>query len=120
MRIGHKIKTHVGTVILGSGHSLIIGHGPAITQLERLKYSEADAKKRIEQFGLFNISSPNNSQYYPDVKPEDLTPKPEDYIRPIFRGLSETIVRKSYDPIDFSQKGVLQASIDKIVGQTVY
>lgn len=120
MIIVKGIKTYTGSVILGSGHSLIIGHGPQLTKLEKLTLTEADARRRIEQFGLFNVSSPSNNNYYPDVTENDLTPKAEDYIRPIFRGLSEVIVRKQSDPIDFSDTGVLKASIDKIVGQTVY
>lgn len=107
-----------GTIRLGMGHSLIIGHGPRLTLLEAMK---ADDKRRLESFGLFNIVTPDTSTYYQDVKPEDLTPKPEDYIKPIFRGLSEVIVRKNFDPIDFAHEaGVLKDSMPLLMGQSVF
>lgn len=112
------LKLHKGSVRLGSGHSLIIGHGP---MLSTMKFSAEEAKKTIQSFGLFNLATPDSHSYYKDVTAEDLAPKPEDYIKPIFRGLSEVIVRKNYDPIDFAhEKGVLKDSAPKLLGQTIF
>ena len=111
-------ELHKGSVRLGAGHSLIIGHAP---QLSELSFDEAKAKQNLESFGLFNMATPDSVSYYQNVSAEDLKPKAEDYIRPLFRGLSETIVRKQYDPIDFGhEKGVLKASMGLMVGQTVF
>lgn len=107
-----------GRVRLASGHSLIIGHGPLLSKVE---FTESAFKERIESFGLFNLATPDTSSYYPDVTAEDLAPKPEDYVLPIFRALSEVIVRKHTDPIDFGhEKGVLKASMNKLLGQSIY
>lgn len=112
------LKLHKGSVRLGSGHSLIIGHGP---MLSTMKFSAEEAKKTIASFGLFNLATPDSHSYYKNVTAEDLMPKPEDYIKPIFRGLSEVIVRKNYDPIDFGhEKGVLKDSAPKLLGQTIF
>lgn len=112
------MKYYKGQIRLGIGHSLIIGHGPKLSQLEAIK---ADDKRRLDSFGLFNIVTPDTSTYYQDVKPEDLAPKPEDYIKPIFRGLSEVIVRKQFDPIDFAkEKGVLKDSMGLLLAQSIF
>jgi hypothetical protein len=112
-------EMHKGTVRLGSGHSLIIGHAPQLSLLT--PPTEAEIKSRVESFGLFNMATPDSVSYYKDVSAEDLVPKPDDYVRPLFRALSETIVRKTYDPIDFGhEKGVLKDSMNKLLGQTIY
>lgn len=112
-------KEYEGTIRLGSGHSLIVGHGPMIN----LWSLENEAKQRrddVAKFGLFEVAAPNFNTYYPDVTAEDLAPKAEDFVRPLFRALSEVVVRKNYDPIDFSKDGVLKASMNMLLAQTVY
>lgn len=111
------IKTHKGSVRLGAGHSLIIGHGP---MFKEMKLEHEKVKASMARLGLFNLATPDSSTFYADVSAEDVMPKTDDYILPVFRGLSETTVRKSYDPIDFSDSGVLKASLPLIVGQTVF
>lgn len=73
----------------------------------------------IGRFGLFETSSPNYQNFYPDIKPEDLKPQEGDYIYPTYRALSEVIVRPQR-PIDFSQNGVLKKAMNLLVGQAVY
>ncbi len=108
-----------GTVRLGVGHGLIVGHGPRLTELKLL---EADAlSRRLESFGFFDVGTPDTATYYKDVTAEDLMPKESDYVRPIFRALSEVVVRKTYDPIDFGhEKGVLQSSAPLLVAQSIF
>lgn len=113
-----------GTIVLKSDHSMFVGNKPNIVTSEM--YSSIipelfkDTKKEsLERFGLFDSSTPNYTTYYPDVKAEDLIPKEEDFIYPIFRALSATIVWKGYKPIDFSKPGVLKASAGLLIGQTV-
>lgn len=57
--------------------------------------------------------------YYPNLDKSELTPKDEEFIEPMFRLLSETIVSKNWNPTDFSQNGVLKASMKMLLGQTV-
>ena len=107
-----------GSVRLGAGHSLIVGHGPKLSKME---FKSEKLDKGIASLGLFNLATPDSISFYKDVTAEDLSPKDEDFIKPVFRGLSEVIVRKNYDPIDFAHEtGVLQASMGMIVAQSVY
>lgn len=105
---------------LDSSCSLILAHRPDLLTMEQVAKKEEMEKRSIGQFGLFDTATPNFSNYYPDVKVEDLAPKDGEFIRPIFRALSETIVHRKYNPIDFSKNGVLKASMQKLLGQTVY
>lgn len=57
--------------------------------------------------------------YYPNLDKSELTPKDEEFIEPMFRLLSETIVSKNWNPTDFGQNGVLKASMKLLLGQTV-
>lgn len=105
---------------LGIGHGLILGCLPEVVQLQELnKILMAESHARTESFGLFETSSPNYTTYYPDVTPEDLMPKPEDFINPVFRALSMVTVHKRNNPIDFAQNDVLRPSGKLLLGQTV-
>lgn len=109
----------IGTIQLGVGHSLMLGHVPP--QVDPRKLSELiseGSSAEVESFGLWESSSPNYSTYYPEVTAEDLEPKEDEFITPVFRLLSEVIVYKGI-PIDFSKKGVLKKSMKKLLGQTV-
>jgi hypothetical protein len=100
------------------GHSLATNKLPAkasVKGFSRIKEREVD----LESLGLFDTSSPNFNTYYPDLKPEDLVPKDEEFAYPVFRALSEIIINK-YGPIDFAQEGVLKASVKKLIGQSVF
>lgn len=108
-------------ITLGSGHSIMAGHIPP--QIAGQSFSEKffEAGKTIEtldSFGLFG-SDLNYNTYYPDVKPEDLTPTDEEFIEPIYRMLSAGIVARNWSPTDFSKPGVLKGSMNLLLGQTV-
>lgn len=102
----------------GGLHSLITGHCPDAViagGYKDLKFREGD-NTGIGSFGLFSSST---NRFYPGLTSEDWEPSSEDYIKPVFRMLSEVIVNKSSWPTDFSQNGVLKASYKKIIGQTI-
>lgn len=112
-------KIFYDKIRLGSGHSLIVGHTPDKLTLEKVcKNKPQDIV--MEQFGLFESAAPNFNTYYPEVSAADLVPKDGDFILPIFRALSEVIVHKKFNPIDFGQNGVLRNSMNKLKGQTIY
>lgn len=105
-----KIKTLIGVATLGAGHSLILG--------SLANQAHLGVNNDIAKFGLLNLAS---QEAIDEMKLayENLGDS-EGYIHPIYRGLSETIVRKAWDPIDFSESGVLKASMPLIIGQTVF
>lgn len=102
------------------GHSLLVGNAPTKLTLEQI--SNAATKQQVqevERFGIFETSTPNYTTYYPDVTAADLVPQEGDFIEPIFRALSEVIVHKNSNPIDFGVGNVLKASMSKLLGQTI-
>lgn len=108
-----------GSINLSMGHSLVLGNIPRVVKPEDLsKILIEDSSSDILSFGLFETASPNYTTYYPEVTAEDLKPKDDDFITPVFRMLSETIVSK-YAPIDFSDEGVLKKSMRLLLGQTI-
>ena len=112
-------KKNIGHITLRGGHTLILGNIPEVIDVNKLEEANVlGSNVDIEKFGLFETSSPNYTTYYPDVKPEDLQPKDEDFIQPVFRMLSEVIVSKGR-PIDFSMNNVLRKSMNKLIGQTI-
>jgi len=122
MKIDLKNKT--GVITLESGHSMYSNNRPEVITNEMFssiipKIFESTNKEDIENLGLFDNSTPNYTTYYPDVSPEDLMPKETDFIYPIFRCLSATVVWKGYKPIDFSKPGVLKSAMKMLVGQTI-
>lgn len=114
------------TMVIGAGHSILVGNVPApvqekepLTKLSENFFSwNKTSKDSIQKFGFFGSDIDYNT-YYPDLKPEDLTPKDNEFIEPMFRLLSETIVSKNWNPVDFSRNGVLKAAMPLILGQTV-
>jgi FtsZ-binding cell division protein ZapB len=116
------LKNRTGSIVLNSGHSLILGNKPTIVSdevfMEVLSHIE-HKRESLESFGLFENSTPNYTTYYPDVTPEDLKPKAEDFIYPVFRALSATVVWKGYKPIDFTKDGVLKRAMGLLIGQTI-
>lgn len=123
--ITQKNKSHVDQMVIGSGHSIMMGHVPEVMS------NEEGMSKLVQNFFAWNGTSQQSIQsfgfwgdidyntYYPDLKLEDLTPKDEEFIEPLFRLLSATIVSKNYNPTDFSSPGVLKASMQYLLGQTV-
>lgn len=112
-------KKNIGVITLKAGHTLILGNIPDAIDLSKLEENQMLGNNvDIQKFGLFETATPNYTTYYPDVTPEDLNPKDEDFIQPVFRMLSEVIVSKGR-PIDFSANNVLRKSMNKLLGQTV-
>ena len=111
MKLDFNNKT--GVITLDSSHSLIIGHKPTKLSMEQITKKLSTEKQDTANLGLFDNSTPNYTTYYPDVTPEDLKPTDADFIYPMFRMLSETILVKGYKPIDYTKKGVLKKSMLK-------
>ena len=110
---------NIDSITLSSAHSMIMGNKPSKITLEMVGKKQELEKKDVTSLGLFDNSTPNYTTYYPDVTAEDLEPKEEDFIYPTFRMLSEVVVHKNWNPISFQKPGVLKASMQKLVGQTV-
>lgn len=111
-------KDYTGEITLGSSHSVILGNKPDILTYKHICDKIANERKSMMNFGLFDTAAPNYSTYYPELNIEDLTPKEGEFIYPVFRALSKTIVSK-YFPIDFSKGSILKNSMSKLIGQTV-
>lgn len=112
-------KNKVEKVILVAGHSLIMGHLPEkIGLIKMANKLSTNPSQELGSFGLFDSSSPNYTTYYPEVTQEDLKPKDSDFIEPVFRMLSNTVVQHRYNPIEFPED-ILKASMPKLVGLTV-
>ena len=67
--------------------------------------------------GIQQASLDRNSTFQPETR-EDLEPKEEDYIYPVYRALSQTTMECHC--IDVRRPGVLEASVPMLIGQTVY
>lgn len=115
-------KEHLDSLVIGAGHSIMAGYIPPTIPSE--EFSENFYKwlkpnpETISQFGFWGGDIDYNT-YYPNLSKEELTPKDEEFIEPMFRLLSATIVSKNYNPTDFSANGVLKASMKMLLGQTV-
>lgn len=115
-----NLKNQTGSITLDSGHALLVGNIPkGITNEVFTDVITKEPKLNLESFGLWETSTPNYNTYYPDVTADDLLPREEDFVYPIFRALSATVVWKGYRPIDFSKAGVLKAGMNLLVGQSV-
>lgn len=120
--ITRKNKEHLDSMVIGSGHTIMAGFIPSRIQPQEFseKFYEwaKSSPDTIAQFGFWGGDIDYNT-YYPDLKPEELKPKDDEFIEPMFRLLSATIVSKNYNPTDFGQNGVLKASMKMLLGQTV-
>lgn len=118
----HSNPERMESMIIGSGHTIMAGFLP--TGVEPQTFSENFyrwnhvSKESVEKLGLFGSNIDYNT-YYPNLTKEDLTPNADEFIEPVFRLLSATIVSKNWNPTDFSQPGVLKASMRMLLGQTV-
>ena len=119
-----KQKQHLGSMVIGQGHVIMLGNVPdAINDTQLINLSEnlfswnGLNKESVESYGFWSEIDYNT--YYPDLKLEDLKPKEDEFINPMFRLLSATIVSKNYNPTDFSTPGVLKNSMPLLLGQTV-
>ena len=108
----------IETIKLIGGHALIMGHRPEkITLSKMVEKLEKDGQE-FSKLGLFDSSTPNYTTYYPDVTVEDLIPKDNEFIEPVFRLLSNVTVQHGYNPIHFPVD-VLKQSMYKLIGQTI-
>ncbi len=117
-----KNKEHFDSMVIGQGHTIMAGYIPeavgAQTFSENYYKWKNPTPDSIAQFGFWGGDIDYNT-YYPNLDKSELTPKDEEFIEPMFRLLSETIVSKNWNPTDFGQKGVLKASMKMLLGQTV-
>jgi hypothetical protein len=109
----------IDQIVLGGSHSLIMGNRPQSITPEMVIKKVSTEKQATESFGLFDNSTPNYSTYYPEVTAEDLKPQDGDFVYPVFRLLSEVIVHKQHNPIDFGAKGILKKAMNMLIGQTI-
>lgn len=117
-----KNKEHLDSMVIGQGHTIMAGYIPeavgAPTFSENYYKWKNPTPDSIAQFGFWGGDIDYNT-YYPNLDKSELTPKDEEFIEPMFRLLSETIVSKNWNPTDFGQNGVLKASMKMLLGQTV-
>ena len=117
-----RVSSYMDSMTIDSGHTMMANYLPDtidLTQFNENFYKWAKpTPETIAQFGLFG-SELNYNTYYPELNLEDLNPEEDEFIQPVFRLLSATIVSKGWNPTDFSQNGVLKASMGLLLGQTV-
>ena len=120
--INYRNVEQLDSMTIGGGHTMLVGSVPNKINPEEFssRFFEISQKtpETISEFGLFGSDIDYNT-YYPELNPEDLTPQDSEFIEPMFRLLSATIVSKNYNPTDFSRNGVLKASMPLLLGQTV-
>lgn len=110
----------IDTLKLGFANSLIIGNTTDKITLDRIAEKiMKDQNTDLISNGLFDMNTGNYNTYYPDVTEEDLHPKDNEYIEPVFRALSEVIVHKDWNPVDFSMNNVLKKSQSLLKGATI-
>jgi hypothetical protein len=117
-----KNKEHLDSMVIGQGHTIMAGYIPEAVGAKAFSENYYKWKNptpdSIAQFGFWGGYIDYNT-YYPNLDKSELTPKDEEFIEPMFRLLSETIVSKNWNPTDFGQNGVLKASMKMLLGQTV-
>lgn len=112
------------TIKLGFYNNLLIGNTTDKLTLARVaekvkKDLESGRQIDIGSYGLFDSTAPNYTTYYPDVTAADIAPKDAEFIEPPFRALSEVIVHKNWNPVDFAEGGVVKNSMKMLLGATV-
>ena len=115
-------KEHLDSMVIGQGHTIMAGYIPEAVGAQAFSENyykwKTPTPDTIAQFGFWGGDIDYNT-YYPNLDKSELTPKDEEFIEPMFRLLSETIVSKNWNPTDFGQNGVLKASMRMLLGQTV-
>jgi hypothetical protein len=118
-KLNNYIMAWLDTITLASYHSLILPHTIEEVKLEEVAKVHRPGM-RIESFGLFDTAAPNFSNYYPNVTAKDFNPEEDEFILPTYRALSEVIVHRNWNPVDFSMNGILKRSMKLLQGQTIY
>jgi hypothetical protein len=122
------MKEYTDTITLGLERNLILASprnkNGELFPLRELSKSMAENGANTHSFGLFDTASPNFSNYYPEVSKQDLDPEgdPDGFVYPVFRALSMVVVRKDWDPVDFStdEGAVLKESLPMLLGLSIY
>lgn len=102
-------------LILNFSHAFLGNKDPKNLETESTFKNELD----VQNFGLFDSSSPNFNTFHPGLKPEDIEPKEEDFIYPTYRLLSSVIIHHG-TPYDFTNEEMLKKSMGKLKSQTIY
>lgn len=110
---------NIDLIVCGSGHSLMFSNKSENVPVSALRVEEK-CETDHSQFGLFNVTAPNMNTFYPDATADNIKPEDEDFIYPVFRLLSEVVVNKLSNPVDFRKAEVLKNSMTLLKGQTVY
>ena len=119
--------SHLSQMVIGQGHTIMLGDIPDnvnndddnLLRLNENLFSWREASKEsVQSFGLFG-GDLNYHTYYPELDVKDLTPQDKEFITPMFRLLSATVVSKNWNPTDFSKDNVLRNSMRMLLGQTV-
>lgn len=117
-----RSSSFMDSLTIDSGHTMMANCLPEAVNFahfnENFYQWAKPTPESVAQFGLFG-NDLNYNTYYPELNLEDLKPGEDEFIQPVFRLLSATVVSKNYNPTDFSQGGVLKASMGLLLGQTV-
>lgn len=122
-----KNTQHLDSMVIGAGHTIMLGNVPdsvvkdnthLLNLSDNILAWRGTTRESVEAYGLFGSDIDYNT-YYPNLDIKDLKPQEAEFINPMFRLLSATIVSKNYNPTDFSLPGVLKASMPLLLGQTV-
>lgn len=125
--VNKKNTSHLSHMVIGQGHTIMLGDIPDnvnnnddnLLKLNENLFSWKEASKEtVSSFGLFG-GDLNYHTYYPELDVKDLTTHDKEFITPMFRLLSATVVSKNYNPTDFSKNNVLRNSMKMLLGQTV-
>jgi hypothetical protein len=109
-------EIYTDTMVFSHDHALVMGHSRPNMDLDRIEPS-------LGEYGLFTTP-----QRLKEIYPESFTegdedlhaPESEDFIEPVFRLLSSTVVAARTMPTDFTTGNVLKDSMSMLKGQTVY
>ena len=121
-----KKSPNTDVMVLSAAHSLMVSNVPEVV-IDANSLSEnfykgtgnfsEDPKKSLERFGMWG-GTLNVNQFMPNVTPEMLKPKDKDFIEPMFRMISATVVARKYNPTEFSEN-ILKESMPLLVGQSI-
>jgi hypothetical protein len=109
----------VSKEVLHFEHSMLSNKFPQGVKVDDYHKIAQAQQIDVQNFGLFETSTPDFNTYYPGVKPEDLAPSDDEYVYPIVRVLSGIILNK-FGPLDFSKPSVLKSALNLFPNQTVY
>ena len=100
--------------------SLMVGNTIKDMEISKVQeeHKKSISKKSVQSFGLFGGDA-SYSDFVPGISSDDWTPKEGDYIYPMYRLFSETIVSKFGMPSDFTEVN-LKRYVEMAKNITVY